>query len=65
VVGGNVVDGVGQNWTVILGTLGIALVAYLLGSLRVLWQYGRGVVFLLGEFEGVRGLGLTKNLMPP
>jgi regulator of protease activity HflC (stomatin/prohibitin superfamily) len=59
VVGGDVVDGVGQNWTVILGTLGIAVVVYLLGSLRVLWQYERGVVFLLGEFEGVRAPGLT------
>ena len=56
---------VGQNRTVILGTLGIALVVYLLGSLRVLWQSERGVVFLLGEFEGVRGPGLTKNLTPP
>ena len=41
------------------GTLGIAVVVYLLGSLRVLWQYERGVVFLLGAFEDVRGPGLT------
>jgi len=31
VVGGDVVDGVGQNWAVILGILGIAVVVYLLG----------------------------------
>jgi hypothetical protein len=36
VVGGDVVDGIGQNLTVILGILGFAVVVYLLGSLRVL-----------------------------
>src|ERR1700730_9188921 len=39
--------------------LGIAVILYFIGSLRVLRQYGRGGVFLLGKFEGVRGAGLT------
>jgi regulator of protease activity HflC (stomatin/prohibitin superfamily) len=33
-------------------------------SLRVLKQYERGVVFLLGKFEGVRGPGLTLIFLP-
>ena len=41
-------------WPYILGT---AVILYLIGSLRVLRQYERGVVFLLGKFEGVRGAG--------
>jgi regulator of protease activity HflC (stomatin/prohibitin superfamily) len=40
--------------------VGIAVVLlYLFVSLRVLRQYERGVVFLLGKFAGVRGPGLT------
>ena len=45
--------------THILEILGVAAILYLIGSLRVLRQYERGVVFLLGKFEGVRGPGLT------
>src|ERR1700732_1994248 len=44
--------------------LGIAVILYLIGSLRVLRQYERGVVFLLGRFEGVRGAGLTLVFVP-
>ena len=44
--------------------LGIAVILYLVGSLRVLRQYERGVVFLLGKFEGVRGPGLTFIFIP-
>src|ERR1700728_3227220 len=40
------------------------VVAYVLVSLRVLRQYERGVVFLLGKFEGVRGAGLTFIFVP-
>jgi regulator of protease activity HflC (stomatin/prohibitin superfamily) len=32
--------------------------AYIIGSLRVLTQYERGVVFLLGKYNGTRGPGL-------
>jgi regulator of protease activity HflC (stomatin/prohibitin superfamily) len=53
-----------MNWTVILGILGIVLVLYLLGAFRVMRQYERGVVFLLGKFEGVRGPGLTVIFVP-
>src|SRR5947207_5069717 len=42
----------------------LVLVVYLLVSLRVLRQYERGVVFLLGKFEGVRGPGLTLIFFP-
>src|SRR5438046_8417495 len=48
----------------ILVILGIAVILYLIGSLRVLRQYERGVVFLLGKFEGVRGPGLTIIFVP-
>ena len=44
--------------------LSIAVILYLIGSLRVLRQYERGVVFLLGKFEGVRGPGLTIIFVP-
>lgn len=39
-------------------------ILYVLGSLRVLRQYERGVVFLLGKFAGVRGPGLTLIFLP-
>src|SRR5260370_16295016 len=42
----------------------IAVAVYALVSLRVLKQYERGVVFLLGKFAGVRGPGLTLIFMP-
>jgi regulator of protease activity HflC (stomatin/prohibitin superfamily) len=41
-----------------------AIVVYVLVSLRVLRQYERGVVFLLGKFHGVRGPGLTLIFAP-
>ncbi len=50
-----------MNWLYILG---IAVILYLIGSLRVLRQYERGVVFLLGKFAGVRGPGLTLIFVP-
>src|SRR6201987_6040979 len=50
--------------TYVLAILGLAVVLYLIGSLRVLRQYERGVVFLLGKFEGVRGPGLTIIFVP-
>jgi len=46
------------------GILGFAVILYLFGSVRVLRQYERGVVFLLGKFEGVRGAGLTLIFAP-
>ena len=48
-------------WIFILVVL-VAL--YLLGTVRVLRQYERGVVFRLGKFEGVRGPGLTLIFIP-
>ena len=42
----------------------VALVFYVLISLRVLRQYERGVVFLLGKFTDVRGPGLTVIFAP-
>ncbi len=53
-----------MSWTYILGIIGIAVILYLIGSFRVLRQYERGVVFLLGTFEGVRGPGLTLIFVP-
>jgi regulator of protease activity HflC (stomatin/prohibitin superfamily) len=42
----------------------VAAIFYMLASLRVLKQYERGVVFLLGKFTGVRGPGLTLIFVP-
>ncbi len=53
-----------MSWFYIVGTLGIAEVVYLIGSLRVLRQYERGVVLFLGKFDGVRGPGLTLIFIP-
>jgi regulator of protease activity HflC (stomatin/prohibitin superfamily) len=39
-------------------------IIYAFVSIRVLKQYERGVVFMLGKFEGVRGPGLTLILVP-
>ena len=42
----------------------LVIVLYAFASLRVLKQYERGVVFLLGRFAGVRGPGLTLIFIP-
>src|SRR5499427_2321672 len=42
----------------------IIIVLYALASIRILRQYERGVVFLLGKFEGVRGPGITLIFVP-
>jgi regulator of protease activity HflC (stomatin/prohibitin superfamily) len=42
----------------------LLVIVYALVSLRVLKQYERGVVFLLGRFAGVRGPGLTLIFVP-
>ena len=42
----------------------VAALLYLAVSIRVLRQYERGVVFLLGKFEGVRDAGLTLIFTP-
>ena len=42
----------------------LAVILYVFGSIRVLRQYERGVVFLLGKFEGVRGARLTLVFVP-
>ena len=38
----------------------LAVILYVLGSIWALRQYERGVVFLLGKFESVRGAGLMR-----
>ncbi len=50
-----------MQWTFILG---VAVLVYLAVSIRVLRQYERGVVFLLGRVEGIRGPGLTLIFVP-
>lgn len=44
--------------------LAIILIFYILGSFRILRQYERGVLFMLGKFGGVRGPGLTLVYSP-
>ena len=48
----------------VLGVIAILVVLYIASTLRVLRQYERGVVFLLGKFRGVRGPGLTLIFWP-
>src|SRR5262249_47319782 len=48
----------------ILSILVVAIIVYLFASIRILRQYERGVVFLLGKFEGVRGPGITLIFWP-
>jgi hypothetical protein len=50
-----------MGWT---SFLVIPVALYVIVSLRVLKQYERGVVFLLGKFAGVRGPGLTLIFVP-
>jgi regulator of protease activity HflC (stomatin/prohibitin superfamily) len=57
-------DGISEDTMGLISFLVIAAIFYALASLRVLKQYERGVVFLLGKFEGVRGPGLTLIFMP-
>lgn len=45
-------------------TLAVIVILYLAFSVRILRQYERGVVFLLGKFVGVRGPGLTLIFNP-
>jgi regulator of protease activity HflC (stomatin/prohibitin superfamily) len=40
------------------------IVLYLLGSIRIVRQYERGVVFTLGKLEGVRGAGINLIFAP-
>jgi regulator of protease activity HflC (stomatin/prohibitin superfamily) len=44
--------------------LGVIVFFYVLGAIRVVKQYERGVVFLLGKFTGIRGPGLTFIFAP-
>src|SRR5271165_4191387 len=44
--------------------IGVVIILYILGAIRVLKQYERGVVFFLGKFEGVREAGLTFVFVP-
>src|SRR5450756_3048682 len=48
----------------VISFLIIPIAVYVAVSLRVLKQYERGVVFLLGRFAGVRGPGLTLIFVP-
>src|SRR3982074_135982 len=47
-----------------ISLLVVPIALYVAVSLRVLKQYERGVVFLLGRFESVRGPGLTLIFVP-
>ncbi|HEY1748973.1 MAG TPA: SPFH domain-containing protein [Xanthobacteraceae bacterium] len=42
----------------------LIVLIYVIGSIRVLRQYERGVVFLLGKFGGVRDAGITLVFAP-
>ena len=50
-----------MQWAFIVAVI---VILYLAVSIRVLRQYERGVVFLLGKFEGVPGAGLTLIFAP-
>jgi regulator of protease activity HflC (stomatin/prohibitin superfamily) len=44
--------------------LALILIFYVMGSFRIIRQYERGVLFVLGKFSGVRGPGLTLVYSP-
>jgi len=44
--------------------VGLVILIYLLGSIRIVKQYERGVIFFLGRFSGVRNPGLTLIFAP-
>ncbi|HEY8129654.1 MAG TPA: SPFH domain-containing protein [Hyphomicrobium sp.] len=44
--------------------LALILIFYIFGSFRIIRQYERGVLFVLGKFGGVRGPGLTLVYSP-
>ncbi len=46
------------SWAHIIGPLIVVLLLILAMSLRVLWEYERGVIFMLGRFWKVKGPGL-------
>jgi regulator of protease activity HflC (stomatin/prohibitin superfamily) len=48
----------------VLGIIIVLVILYLAASIRILRQYERGVVFVLGKFGGVRGPGLTLIFVP-
>jgi regulator of protease activity HflC (stomatin/prohibitin superfamily) len=48
----------------LLSFLIVLIIVYALASIRILKQYERGVVFMLGRFAGVRGPGLTLIFTP-
>jgi regulator of protease activity HflC (stomatin/prohibitin superfamily) len=48
----------------LLSFLVLLIVLYAFASIRIVKQYERGVVFLLGRFVGVRGPGLTLIFAP-
>src|SRR5438309_1259595 len=50
-----------MSWILVIGIL---VILYLLSTIRILRQYERGVVFILGKFEGVRDAGLTLIFWP-
>lgn len=50
-----------MDWTQIAG---IVVIVYLLGSIRVIRQYERGVVLTLGKFTGIREPGLKFVFVP-
>src|SRR2546421_4157543 len=48
---------------VIIGAIVLLLVFFALSAIRVVQQYGRGVIFVLGRLIGAKGPGLF--LVPP
>ena len=50
-----------DQWIYILG---VVITLYVVGSLRVLKQYERGVVFLLGRFAGAADPGSRSSSVP-
>jgi regulator of protease activity HflC (stomatin/prohibitin superfamily) len=47
-----------------LGVAALAVLAYLFACVRIVKEYQRGVLFLLGRFQGVKGAGLRFVFAP-
>jgi regulator of protease activity HflC (stomatin/prohibitin superfamily) len=61
---GDGANGLAEEEIMAFGFLVVLIILYVLVSIRILKQYERGVVFLLGRFADVRGPGITMIFFP-
>lgn len=52
------------GWPIGLGVAALVVLGYFASSIRIVKEYERGVLFLLGRFQGVKGAGLRLVFAP-